>query len=200
MGESKEQPVAEPARAEQYDEPAQLTYADFGRRFFETAVTRERVAKAVGDLAGRPIEVGPMNITPLGFVKVRANGAVGEPAVEPRPHPEHVAYTLTIPAKLTLEIQIGLETYRFDAESAIDLAVVARAIDPLAIYIDVTPPEPADIRVALEADGLGATVIDKLANIEREVRRNVSKFVRKEIEKSRDSRVIDIGGKVAGKL
>lgn len=192
--------MAEPARAEHFDEPAPLTYADFGRRFFETAVTRDRVAKAVGDLAGRPIDVGPINLAPLGIVKVRANGAVGEPVVEPRPHPEHVAYTLTIPAQLTMEIQIGLETYRFDADTAIDLSVVARAIEPLAIYIDVTPPEPADIRVDLKADGLGATVIDKLANVEREVRRNVSRFVRKEIEKTHHKRVIAIDAKVRGSL
>ena len=190
--------MAEPARVDQPSAQPYLSYADFGRRFFETAVTRERVIKAVGDLSGRPIDVGPMNVAPLGFVKVRARGTIGEPDVTHRPDPQHVAYHLTIPANLRMEIQIGLETYRFDADTAIHLAVTARAIEPLRIFIDVAPPTPDDIEVDLQADGLGASLIEKLAGVEREVRRNVVRFVRKEIDKTEGKRVIDIARVVRG--
>lgn len=179
------------------DALVELSYAEFGRSFFDTAVTADRVAEAVADLAGRPIDVGPIGVGPLRLVKVRAKGAIGQPAVQPRHDPEHVAFSLVIPAQLTMEIQIGLETYRFAADTAINLAVTARPIAPVRVFIDVAAPRSRDIDVRLEADGLGATVIDKLAGVEREVRRNVASYVRTEIEKTADRRIIDVTRKVS---
>jgi hypothetical protein len=187
--------MAEPAQADERDKldaPRQLDYAEFGRRFFEVAVTRERVLEAVGDLAGRPIDVGPIGVGPLKVVRVRAHGAIGQPVVEDSNGGEHVAFHLTIPAQLHLEIQIGLESYGFDADTAIHLPVIARPVEPLRIFIDVEPPTEDRIVVDLSADGVGAAVLDKLAGIEREVQRNVAKHVRKEIEKTTENRIIDV--------
>jgi hypothetical protein len=186
--------MAEPAH--ETDEPRELSYAEFGRRFFETAVTKERVLEAVGDVAGRPIDVGPMGVGPLNLVKVTAHGAVGQPDVARRPHPELIAYDLTIPARVRLEIQIGPESYHFDADTTIHLVVTARALEPLQIYMDVQPPQPDDVDVALEANGLRASVLDKLAGVEREVQRSVAKFVGKQIAKSADHRVVDVARKI----
>jgi hypothetical protein len=184
--------MGEPARTDDADALVELSYAEFGRRFFTAAVTTERVTEAIADLAGRPIDVGPIGVGPLRLVKVRANGAIGTPVVQPRDDPQHVAYRIVIPAQLTMEIQIGLESYRFAADTAINLSVTARPVAPVRIFIDVTPPRSRDIDVDLAADGLGASVLEKLAGVEREVRRNVAGFVRTEIDKSRDRRLIDL--------
>lgn len=45
------QPVPDDA-----DTLVELSYAQFGRSFFEAAVTTERVAEPVGDLAGQPVD------------------------------------------------------------------------------------------------------------------------------------------------
>ncbi|EUA48513.1 hypothetical protein I543_2523 [Mycobacteroides abscessus 21] len=37
-----------------------LTYEEFGRAFFEIAVSEARVRAAVASIAGEPFEVGPM--------------------------------------------------------------------------------------------------------------------------------------------
>lgn len=186
--------LAEPSYAElSY---AELSYAEFGRRFFDAAVTTDRVAEAVADLAGRPIDVGPMGVGPLKLAKVRAKGAIGQPTVQQRHDPEHVAFSLVVPAQLTMEIQIGLETYRFAADTAINLAVTARPVAPVCIFIDVASPRSRDIDVRLQAEGLGASVLDKLAGVEREVRRNVASYVRAELEKTADRRIIDVTRKV----
>lgn len=37
-----------------------ITYEEFGRRFFEVAVTEERVGDAIGAIAGDEFEMGPI--------------------------------------------------------------------------------------------------------------------------------------------
>lgn len=51
-------------------------------------------------------------------------------------------YRLGIPAQRTMEIQIGLESYRFAADTAINLAVTAPPIAPVCIFTDVEPGDP----------------------------------------------------------
>ncbi len=50
-----------------------VTYEEFGRRFFEIAVTEERVAAAFAEIAGGEFEMGPM-----------AQGLVAWPRSPPR--------------------------------------------------------------------------------------------------------------------
>lgn len=169
-----------------------MTYASFGRRFFEVAVTRDRVEKAVSGMAGRPIDVGPMGVGPLGLAKVRANGSVGQPELRERDGDEHVSFDLVIPAELQMQIQIGLETYRFNADVRINLDVVARAAERLRVVIDVEPPDRRRIEVDLRAEGLRASVLQTIAGIEAEIKRTVAKFVGKEIDRHRKDRVIDV--------
>ncbi|MEO9140187.1 MAG: hypothetical protein ABI345_14115 [Jatrophihabitans sp.] len=162
--------------------PALMSYADFGQRFFEAAVTRERVVAAAAGLAGRPIEVGPLGVGPLGVVKVRANGEVGAPIVEPR-EGEHVAFEVTVPVDLHLVIEVGLDKYRFMAGVGIRLAVTARAAEPLLILIDIEAPTKKSIDVDLHADGMRASVVRLVAGVDNEIRKAVATFVRREIEK-----------------
>ncbi|HET6876038.1 MAG TPA: hypothetical protein VFH38_00760, partial [Jatrophihabitans sp.] len=173
-------------------DPTFISYAAFGRRFFEVAVTRDRVAEAVAGIGGRPIEVGPMGVGPLSLAKVRANGMVGEPELVEIEHDEHIAFQLVIPVELQLKIGIGLDTYRFNADMRIRLPVAARAAERLRVVIDVEPPTRHDVEVELRADGLRASALQAIANVEQELKRTVAKFVAKEIEKGRDERIIDV--------
>ena len=54
-----------------------VTYEEFGRKFFEVAVTEERVGAAIGSIAGDAFEMGPMGQGPGKIAKV--NVAVGDP-------------------------------------------------------------------------------------------------------------------------
>jgi len=49
-----------------------LTYEEFGRKFFEVAVTEERVGGAIAAIAGDEFEMGPMEQGPGGIAKVTA--------------------------------------------------------------------------------------------------------------------------------
>lgn len=193
--------MAEPARASTEleegehrpsPEPTFISYAAFGRRFFEVAVTRDRVAQAVAGIGGRPIDVGPLGVGPLSLAKVRANGMVGEPELVELEHDQHIAFELVIPAELEMQISIGLDTYRFNADLRITLPVAARAAERLRLVIDVEPPTRHNVEVDLRADGLRASALQAIAGVENELKRTVAKFVAKEIEKGRDERIIDV--------
>ena len=54
-------------------DPADLvTYEEFGRRFFEVAVTEQRVGDAIGAIAGEAFEMGPIAQGPGRLAKVTA--------------------------------------------------------------------------------------------------------------------------------
>lgn len=56
-----------------------VTYEEFGRRFFEVAVTEERVAAAFAEIAGGEFEMGPMAQGPAGLAKVTAKVKIQQP-------------------------------------------------------------------------------------------------------------------------
>lgn len=171
-----------------------MSYADFGKRFFETAVTRERIEKATAGLTGRDIEFGPKGVGPLGLVKVSAQGAVGIPVVE-RAVGESVAYDLLVPVELHMVIEIGIDKNRFNADVRVRLALTARAAEPLRIVIDIEPPTAGNVEVDLKADGLRASVLQLVGGIDGELRRTVAKVVKRELERPEllAARVIDVG-------
>jgi hypothetical protein len=187
--------------AEPTEAPEQLTfirYADFGRRFFELAVTRERVQHAVTGVAGRPIDVGPIGVGPLNLIKVRANGTVGTLRVSDRSADE-VAFDVVVPVQLDMFVEIGFDRHRFNALVQIDLVVTARAASPLRIVLDVDPPTRRNVHVQVRADGLRASVLQVVAGVDRELKRTVTRYVRGELDTPaiRAARVIDVGAYLA---
>ena len=186
--------MADAAGVDHLGELTFISYADFGKRFFEIAVTRERVVDAVAGVAGRPIDVGPLAVGPLGLIKIRANGSVGTLSVVERVD-EHVAFDVTLPVQLDMVIEIGFDKHRFSALIEVALIAIARAAAPLRIALDVVPPTRRNVAVQLHADGLRASVIQVVAGVDRELKRAVAKFVRGELDKPeiRAARVIDVG-------
>jgi hypothetical protein len=171
-----------------------ISYADFGRAFFERAVTEERVQLAARGLAGRPIEFGPINIGPLGLPKVSAKGTVGEPLAR-RLDGDLVAFELVLPVDINLVIDFGLEKSRFRATVTVRLQLTARAAGPLKVVIDIEPPSRRNVDVHMQAEGLRASVLQLVAPIESEVRRSVSRYVAKQLTRPaiQKARVIDVG-------
>lgn len=171
-----------------------LSYEQFGREFFERAVTEERVRQAARGLAGRPIDFGPIGVGPVGLVKVSAKGAVGEP-VTSRRESEFVAYDLVLPVDLGLVIDFGLEKSRFSALVTVTLNLTARPAGPLQVVIDIAPPSRRDVDIQMQADGLRASVLQLVAPIESEVRKSVARYVGKQLTRPEiaSARVIDVG-------
>lgn len=178
-------------------EPAHCTYEEFGRRFFEAAITKERVLGAVDSIAGQPIDVGPIGVGPGGMAKVSARGAIGA-ADASEIAGDQIAYRVALPVHLDFDLKLGLDTHHFAGDMTIPLTVTAHATEALQIVIDVAAPSSRDIELALKADGKRAAVLQKVAGIDVEVKKFVAKYVSREIDKPEvaAARVIDVGATI----
>lgn len=176
-----------------------ISYADFGARFFERAVTEARIAGALGGLAGDKVEFGPIEAGPGKIARVRAVGEVGTASAR-RVQGAEVAFRLSIPVALDLDIDLVVDQYKFRAAVTVGLTLTARAAEPLRIVLDAEPPTERDVTVAIEAEGLRATLLQRAAGIDREVARFVAKYVARELEKPHivAARDIDVAARIDG--
>ena len=80
----------------------------------------------------------------------------------------------------------------------VPLVITAHGRADLAIALEVTPPEANQVVVRLKAQGLRASLMNKAANVEGELRRFIAKYVAKELEKPyvRDATVINVGAAI----
>ena len=179
------------------DDHDYCSYAEFGEAFFARAVTRERVLGGIDGLAGQPIEFGPMQVGPGGIARVSASGVVGQAEASDVPGDE-IAFHVELPIELDLALNLQVDTHRFHAQLMVPLEIVAHATKDLKIVVDVTPPQASDIGLDLKAAGIRATILQRAAGIEAELRRFVATYVAREVEKPRvaASRVVDVGAAI----
>ena len=174
-----------------------IGYGEWGERFFEAAVTADRVLAGVNAMAGQQIHFGPIGVGPGRIAKVTALGEIGM-ATGQRTSTDPVQIRVELPVTLHFKLDLGVDVHHFDAEVAVPLLLSARARDDLAIVIDVEPPTKDDVSVELKAKGLRATVVQYAGNVDGELRRFIAKYVGRELEKPAilAARVIDIGAAI----
>ena len=100
-----------------------------------------------------------------------------------------------MPVELDFTINLQVEKERFHASVEVPLLVTAHATHDLRIVVDVTPPNPDELKLELAADGLRAGLLKRIANVDGELRRFVAKYVARELEKPHivATRDIDVG-------
>lgn len=171
----------------------EYSYAQFGRDFFEYAVSAKRIENALSNLTGNKIDFGPREAGPAGLASIRANGEIHRPLVE-RKESDLVCFAVTIPIRLELVVRLAALNHRFQADLRAHLTLTARARKPLHLFIDIPAPSERDVEVEVKAQGRGASVLDSLADIDGELRRTVARQIAKEIDKPeiRAMRDIDV--------
>jgi hypothetical protein len=184
-------------RSDTADEMELVTYREFGEQFFTHVVTEQRVLDAVNTLA-QPIDFGPVGVGPGRLVKLTAHGAIGDARSEPLVGDGLVAYRMTLPVDVAFAVDLGMDVHRFDATLEVPLLISARAVAGLKILIDVQPPTAREVTTRLRAEGMRASVLQRVAGVEGEVRRFVSTYVARELGKPyvREALLIDIGAQV----
>ena len=101
---------------------------------------------------------------------------------------------MTLPVELTFEVHLQLDRHRFHAELEVPLILTALAMEELKIFIDVAPPLPNQVRVKLRAEGLRATLLNRVVGVDTELQRFVAKYVKRELSKPAvlGARTIDV--------
>ena len=90
-----------------------ISYETFGRRFFEVAVTEERVGAAFAAIAGSQFDMPPMAQGPGKIAKVSANVTIKQPQVT-----RNVDDSITFDIHIPLLIGYGANSFRAFAWSA----------------------------------------------------------------------------------
>jgi hypothetical protein len=175
-----------------------MTYEEFGRRFFEIAVTEERVGSAIGEIAGDEFEIGPMAQGPGGIAKVTAKVKIQTPSVT-RKVGEKITFDISIPLEIDMVIDLRIDKPRFVVFGEISLHATAQAAAPLVLILDVHKPRSADIAIHVTSKSLRAELLRIVAGVDAEIKRFISAHVAGEIDSpaSNKAKVIDIGGQIA---
>lgn len=175
-----------------------VTYEEFGRRFFDIAVTEERVASALSDIAGDEFEMGPMAQGPGGLAKVTARVKVNQPHVR-RNLGETLTFAIRIPLEIELIVDLRIDRQRFKVDGDIALRATARAAEPLLLVIDVAKPRPSDIAVHVTSKSMRGEILRIIGGIDTEIRRFIAAHVSEEVDSpaSQQAKVIDVAEAVA---
>lgn len=175
-----------------------VTYEEFGRRFFELAVTEERVAAAFAEIAGGEFEMGPMAQGPAGLAKVTARVKIQQPVAR-RSVGDTITFNVRIPLVIELIVDLRLDKQRFTVDGDIALRATARAAEPLLLVIDVAKPRSSDIAVNVTSKSVRGEILRIVAGVDAEIRRIVAAYVADEIDSpaSQQAKVIDVAEAVA---
>lgn len=170
-----------------------VTYEEFGRRFFEVAVTADRVAAAFADITGNKFAMEPIAQGPGGIAKVSANVEIREPRVT-RKIGDLLTFVIHIPLFIDLLVDLRLDKQRFAVTGDIALHATARAAEPLLLIVDVAKPRPSDITVNVSSRSIRGEVLRILAGVDGEIRRFIAQYVADEIDspQSQSAQVIDV--------
>src|ERR1700691_3010990 len=166
-----------------------VSYEDFGRRFFEVAVTEERVGAAFAAIAGSEFEMEPMAQGPGKIAKV----TIKQPHVT-RNVGDTITFDIHIPLLIDLLVDLRLDKQRFNVDGDIKLNATARAAEPLLLIVDVAKPRPSDITVHVSSKSIRGELLRIVAGVDGEIRRFIAQYVTEEIDapQSQAAQVIDV--------
>jgi hypothetical protein len=174
-----------------------VSYEEFGRRFYEIAVTEKRVGDAIAAIAGDEFEMGPMAQGPGKIAKVTAKVRIQEPRVD-RSVGELITFAIRIPLEIDMVIDLRIDRPKFVVFGEISLNAVARAAEPLLLILDVQKPRPSDIAIHVTSKSLRAELLRIVAGVDAEIRRFIAAHVAGEIDspESVKAKVIDVADRL----
>jgi hypothetical protein len=174
-----------------------MTYEEFGRRFFEIAVTEQRVGGAIAEIAGEAFEMGPIGQGPGKIAKVTAKVRIQDPRVT-RQVGEMITFAIRIPLEIDMVVDLRIDKPKFMVFGEIALRATARAAEPLLLILDVEKPRPSDIAIHVTSKSLRGEVVRVIGGIDAEIKRFIAAHVSGEIDSpaSQKAKIIDVADRL----
>src|SRR5205085_6620771 len=114
-------------RGGRVSDPQFVSYAEFGRRLFETVLHERRIEDVVATVLGDRISLGPFGAGPgRVLAKVTANGTIGRPVAEALPG-DFVAFDVPLPVQVDFDLDLAVDVHRFHADIVVPLRLTALA-------------------------------------------------------------------------
>ena len=172
---------------------SEMTYEQFGRQFFEMAVTEQRVGGAIAAIAGDEFEMGPMAQGPGKVAKVTAKVRIQEPRLT-RDVGDKITFDIRIPLEIDLVVDLRIDKPKFMVFGEIALRATARAAQPLLLILDVEKPRSSDISIHVTSKSLRGELVRILGGIDAEIKRFIAAHVAGEIDSpaSEKAKIIDV--------
>ena len=162
--------------------PQPIGYDEFGMRFMELVLHRDRVMESINRVLGADFQLGPIGAGPGRKVaKVTATGTFGTAYGDALP--DVVGYNVNLPVNVAFHLDLGVDMLRFDAEVLLPLRLTMELVEPLTILWHITPPHPDDVTISVKSDNRRAAVLQKLTGLDGELRRFIVRFVDRELDK-----------------
>jgi hypothetical protein len=162
-------------------EPA-ISYDEFGMRFMDLVLHRDRVMESINRVLGEDFRLGPIGAGPGRKVaKVTATGTFGKAHGDALP--DVVGYQVNLPVHVSFHLDLSVDLLRFDADVLLPLRLTMELVEPLTILWHITPPDADDVVMTVASDSRRATVLQKLTGLDEELRRFIVRFVERELEK-----------------
>jgi hypothetical protein len=162
--------------------PRPIGYDEFGMRFMDLVLHRDRVMESINRVLGDEFSLGPIGAGPGRKVaKVTASGTFGKAYGDALA--DVVGYEVNLPVSVTFHLDLGVDMLRFDAEVLLPLRLTMELVEPLTILWHITPPHPDDVSIDVRSDNRRAAVLQKLTGLDGELRRFIVRFVERELEK-----------------
>jgi hypothetical protein len=174
--------------------PQPIGYDEFGMRFMDLVLHRDRVMESINRVLGEEFHLGPIGAGPGRKVaKVTASGTFGtvygrslrSPVASPDGEalPDVVGYEVNLPVNVAFDLDLGVDMLRFNAELVLPLRLTMELVEPLTILWHIAPPAPDDVVMTIASDSRRAAVLQKLTGLNGELRRFIVRFVDRELEK-----------------
>jgi len=172
----------------------EISYEQFGVNFVTHVVTPERVAATIARVAGDRVQAGPIAAGPGGAASVIASGRIGKIIARTSFTATALAFDAVIPIELQLDVRVAGATYGYRGRVSVPLHLSVRAEQPVTLVIDIDRVSAGDVDVELAAEGLRGKILQRLGNVDEEVRRAVAGIVNDRLssDEARSSRELDI--------
>jgi hypothetical protein len=162
--------------------PQPIGYDEFGMRFMNLVLHRERVMQSINRVLGDDFQLGPIGAGPGRKVaKVTASGTFGKAYGEALT--DAVGYLVNVPVHVTFDLDLQVDMMRFEADVLLPLRLTMELVEPLTILWHITSPHPDDVVMDVQSDSRRSAVLQKVTGLDGELRRFIVRFVDRELEK-----------------
>jgi hypothetical protein len=162
--------------------PQPIGYDEFGMRFMNLVLHRDRVMQSINRVLGEDFQLGPIGAGPGRKVaKVTATGTFGTAYGEALT--DVVGYLVNLPVHVTFDLDLQVDMMRFEADVLLPLRLTMELVEPLTILWHLHPPHPDEVSIDVKSDNRRSAVLQKVTGLDGELRRFIVRFVDREIEK-----------------
>lgn len=158
-------------------------FARFGPDFMRLILHKDRVTQSIDRVLGDTFALGPIGAGPgRKFATATATGTY-KPSYGHALEGDVTGYQVFVPVSVVFDLQISVDSMRFLADVVLPLHITMRLEDPLTIVWDIRPPSEQEIHLQVRTEKVRSAVLQRVSGLDGELRRFISRFVARELEK-----------------